>query len=126
VNHRCTSLCTSKCTSRCTSCDDRLPPATPGTSSLRASGTAGRGRDRPGTPCSCRGLPPGSARAVRLIRARNADKISYAYDLGTCWEHEIQLAQTLPCDQGQDYPVCVAHKGDSPVEYWCEDDPEEP
>ena len=34
--------------------------------------------------------------------------------------------QTLPRDPGQDYPVCVAYKGDSPVEYWSEDDPEEP
>ncbi len=29
-------------------------------------------------------------------------------------------------DRDQDYPVCVAYKGDSPVEYWSEDDPEEP
>ena len=36
------------------------------------------------------------------------------------------LEQTLPRDAGQDYPVCVAWRGDSPVEYWSEDDPEEP
>jgi hypothetical protein len=66
--------------------------------------------------------------AIRLrdAMARNAGKISYTYDLGACWEHEIALEQTLPRDRGQDYPVCVAYKGDSPVEYWCEDDPEEP
>jgi hypothetical protein len=29
-------------------------------------------------------------------------------------------------DRGQHYPACVACKGDFPVEYWCEDDPEEP
>jgi len=29
-------------------------------------------------------------------------------------------------DPSQDYPVCVAYKGDSPVEYWSEDDPGEP
>ncbi len=52
-------------------------------------------------------------------------KISYTYDLGACWEHEITLEQTLPRDRGQDYPVCVAYKGNSPVEYWSED-PEEP
>ena len=28
-------------------------------------------------------------------------------------------------DPGQDYPVCVAYQGDSPVGYWSEDDPEE-
>jgi hypothetical protein len=66
--------------------------------------------------------------AIRLrdAMARNAGKIGYTYDLGACWEHEITLEQTLPRDRGQDYPVCVAYKGDSPVEYWCEDDPEEP
>jgi Plasmid pRiA4b ORF-3-like protein len=53
-------------------------------------------------------------------------KISYTYDLGACWEHEITLEQTLTRDPGQDYPVCVAYKGDPAVEYWCEDDPEEP
>ena len=50
--------------------------------------------------------------------ARNAGKISYTYDLGTCWEHEIALEQTLPRDRGQDYAVCVAYTGGSPVEYW--------
>src|SRR6266581_4415713 len=66
--------------------------------------------------------------AIRLrdAMAPNAGKISYTYDLGACWEHEITLEQTLPHDRGQDYPVCVAYKGDSPVEYGCEDDPEEP
>ncbi|MGO9219208.1 MAG: plasmid pRiA4b ORF-3 family protein, partial [Streptosporangiaceae bacterium] len=52
--------------------------------------------------------------------------ISYTYDLGACWEHEIALEQTLPRDRGQDYPVCVAYKGDSPAEYWSGDDPGEP
>ena len=66
--------------------------------------------------------------AIRLrdAMAPNAGKISYTYDLGACWEHEIALEQTLPRDRGQDYPVCVAYNGDSPVEYWCQDDPEEP
>ena len=53
-------------------------------------------------------------------------KISYTYDLGACWEHEIRLEQTLARTPGQDYPVCLAYKGDSPVEYWSEDDPTEP
>jgi hypothetical protein len=66
--------------------------------------------------------------AIRLhdAMAPHSGKISYTYDLGACWEHEITLEQTLPGDRGQDYPVCVAYKGDSPVEYWSEDDPGEP
>jgi hypothetical protein len=49
------------------------------------------------------------------------DKASWAD-----WEHEITLEQTISRDPGQDYPVCVEWRGDSPVEYWSEDDPEEP
>ena len=37
---------------------------------------------------------------------------------------QITLEQTTPRDPGQDYPVCVEWRGDSPVEYWSEDDPE--
>ena len=53
-------------------------------------------------------------------------KITYTYDLGAEWEHEITLEKTLPRDPRQDYAVCLAFRGDSPVEYWSEDDPAEP
>jgi hypothetical protein len=53
-------------------------------------------------------------------------KIGYTYDLGACWEHQIALERIVTRDPDQDYPACVAYKGDSPVEYWSEDDPEEP
>jgi len=52
--------------------------------------------------------------------------IAYTYDLGACWEHEITLEKTLSRDSRQDYPVCVAFRGDSPVEYWDEEESEEP
>ncbi len=48
------------------------------------------------------------------------------YDLGACWEHEITLETTVPRDHSQDYPVCAEFRGDPPVEYWCEEEPEEP
>ncbi len=35
-------------------------------------------------------------------------------------------AESYPQDEDQDYPVCVAFRGDSPVEYWCDEEPEEP
>ena len=63
---------------------------------------------------------------LRDAMARGAGTIRYTCDLGACWEHEITLEQTLARDPGQEYPVCVAYKGDSPVEYWSEDDPGEP
>jgi hypothetical protein len=49
--------------------------------------------------------------------------------------HAVTLARWIgngrrPVTAGQvlrkDYPVCVAFRGDSPVEYWCEEEPEEP
>ncbi len=55
-----------------------------------------------------------------------AGKITYLYDLGDEWRHDITLEQALTRDPGQGYPFCVAFSGDSPVEYWSEDDPVEP
>jgi len=52
-------------------------------------------------------------------------KITYTHDLGDEWRHEITLVKTLARDPGQDYPVCVAFRGDSPVEYWSDEDPAE-
>jgi hypothetical protein len=64
------------------------------------------------------------------VRVRDATsarkKMTYTYDLGTEWRHEITLEKTLARDPGQDYPLCVAFRGDSPVEYWSEDNPAEP
>ena len=69
----------------------------------------------------------GDEQAVRICDVLTPGaKIGYTYDFGADWEHEITLEQTIPRDPGQDYPVCVAWRGDSPVEYWSEDDPEEP
>ena len=61
---------------------------------------------------------------VQDVLARGARKITYTYDLGACWEHEI-TQKTLERDPGRDYPVCAGFKGGSPVEYCSEDEPEE-
>jgi pRiA4b ORF-3-like protein len=59
--------------------------------------------------------------------ARNAGgKVEYTYDFGTCWRHEITLEKTVSREPGRMYPVCVAFKGDQPVEYWSEEDPQDP
>ena len=69
----------------------------------------------------------GDEQAVRIRDVLTPGaKIGYTYDFGAGWEHEITLEQTTPRDRGQDYPVCVAFRGDSPVEYWSEEEPEEP
>jgi len=65
--------------------------------------------------------------SVRIRDAAAAGgKIAYTYDFGTNWEHEITVEKTLPRDHSKDYPVCVAFRFDSPVEYWSEEEPEEP
>ena len=64
---------------------------------------------------------------VRVRDAASArEKITYTYDLGAEWRHAITVEKTLVRDPGQDYPFCVAFRGDSPVEYWSEEDPAEP
>jgi Plasmid pRiA4b ORF-3-like protein len=65
------------------------------------------------------------------LRVRDAlpsgiKKIMYEYDLGESWEHEITLEKILPREPGRQYPVCLDFAGDSPVEYWSEEDAEEP
>jgi len=52
-------------------------------------------------------------------------KIRYTYDFGACWRHEITLEKVVEGTPGQDDPVCIAFKGDSPVEYWSEGDPQD-
>jgi hypothetical protein len=53
-------------------------------------------------------------------------KITYVYDFGADWIHEITRQKLIALEPGQDYPVCVAFGGNSPVEYPSGDEPEEP
>jgi Plasmid pRiA4b ORF-3-like protein len=66
--------------------------------------------------------------AMRVPAALDAGggKISYEYDLGEGWIHEIALQKTVLREPGADYPVCVKYSGDSPVEYPDYDSDEEP
>lgn len=65
-----------------------------------------------------------------VVRLKDAlapgERIGYVYDLGEYWRHEITLERVLALDPDRDYPLCVSYKGDSPVEYWCEDDLSDP
>lgn len=53
-------------------------------------------------------------------------KVLYVYDFGAYWRHEITLEKRADAEAGQAYPVCIAFNGDSPVEYWSEEDPSDP
>ncbi len=57
----------------------------------------------------------------------STQKIRYLYDFGASWYHEISCEKVLDLDVGATYPVCVTGSGDSPIEYWTdEDDDQEP
>jgi len=56
------------------------------------------------------------ARLSRLY-ATGTRKLTYTYDLGACWEHEIALEHLVPIEPGQPTLRCTAHAGDSPLEY---------
>ncbi len=47
---------------------------------------------------------------------RKGSSLSYTYDLGDCWRHEITCQKILAGGPGTAYPVCTAGQGDSPVE----------
>jgi hypothetical protein len=53
-------------------------------------------------------------------------KITYVYDFGADWIHEITRQKVITLKPGQHYPVCVAFSGNSPIEYPSGDEPDEP
>ena len=56
---------------------------------------------------------------LRLTRAfASSSTISYRYDFGDCWDHSIHREHVLDLVDGATYPVCVAGRGDAPVEDW--------
>ena len=64
--------------------------------------------------------------AAAALDDMGADEVFSRYDFGADWEHEIRLEKTVSRDHSQQYPVCVAFNGDSPVEYWEERKREKP
>jgi Plasmid pRiA4b ORF-3-like protein. len=66
--------------------------------------------------------------AVRLrdVFTGATKKIRYEYDFGASWWHEIVLEKIRQREPGTAYPICVAFASDSPVEYWSEEDPQDP
>jgi hypothetical protein len=53
--------------------------------------------------------------------ARTRKPITYVYDLGDHWEHEIVLEKSVDPDPSVTYPLCVDGRGDAPVEDWNEE-----
>jgi hypothetical protein len=57
---------------------------------------------------------------------RRHPKITYVYDLGDWWQHEITLEKILDPDDALTYPACVTGREEAPVEDWNPDYPQDP
>ena len=62
---------------------------------------------------------------LRDVFPSGGPKVTYVYDFGAEWVHEITRQKTITLNPGQVYPVCVAFGGDSPAEYPSENESEE-
>ncbi|MGH3908456.1 MAG: plasmid pRiA4b ORF-3 family protein [Pseudonocardiaceae bacterium] len=51
--------------------------------------------------------------------------ITYLYDFGASWYHEVTCEKVLDLEFGATYPICVTGSGDFPIEYWTEEDDQE-
>ncbi|MBG0814629.1 plasmid pRiA4b ORF-3 family protein [Planomonospora sp. ID82291] len=67
----------------------------------------------------------GDEYACRVNRAMPSprSKMTYVYDLGDCWTHEILLEKV--CGEVA-HPVCAGGRGDNPIEHYDPEYPEEP
>jgi hypothetical protein len=50
-----------------------------------------------------------------LLRPRKT-KLTYIYDFGDCWEHQLTLTQSRPADSSVSYPRYIAGQGATPPE----------
>jgi len=62
----------------------------------------------------------GSSRAAKLrlqdLLGPRKTKLTYIYDFGDCWEHQLTLSQTRPAEPGIGYPRYVAGENAAPPE----------
>lgn len=68
---------------------------------------------RYGSPDLCAGA---ADMALASLRFRRHAKVSYVYDMGDWWEHEIRIEDRLEAEDGRRYPFCVGGHGACPPE----------
>ncbi|MCZ6675959.1 MAG: plasmid pRiA4b ORF-3 family protein [Candidatus Poribacteria bacterium] len=54
--------------------------------------------------------------ALDQVVSRVKQKLTYEYDFGDSWEHELILEKILPPKAGADYPICLTGKRACPPE----------
>jgi hypothetical protein len=69
-----------------------------------------------GTPDGELGFEDEDAIALDEVLSEPGDRITYTYDFGDDWEHDIRLEKVLPPDPGAVVPACLAGKGACPPE----------
>lgn len=85
------------------------------------SGSRLHGAPRYGCPYSETDARADSTR-IDSLRLRLKDQFEYLFDYGDEWWHEIALEDIQPLRTDLKYPIIVASKGDSPVQYPDSDD----
>jgi hypothetical protein len=68
---------------------------------------------RYGSPELCTGSADVTLESLRF---RRHAKLTYVYDMGAWWEHEIRLEDRLEVENGRRYPVCLGGQGACPPE----------
>ena len=61
-------------------------------------------------------MPATGTSSCRRFSAGPGDRLSYTYDFGDDWEHDIVLEETRTAVPEETYPSCVAGKGACPPE----------
>ena len=54
--------------------------------------------------------------AIESFQLSVNDRISYIYDMGDWWEHELRIEKYLNIDNRRNYPVCIGGSGACPPE----------
>jgi Plasmid pRiA4b ORF-3-like protein len=75
-----------------------------------------KGKQRYGVPDPDLGYADDRAARVSQVLPRRGSRLSYTYDVGDWWEHEIVLEESRPADPGEVYPSCTAGGGACPPE----------
>lgn len=52
--------------------------------------------------------------------------MSYVYDPGDSWAHQITVERIIDTDNADEAPTCIGGQGDAPVEDWFPDYGREP
>jgi hypothetical protein len=92
----------------------RHPP--PWSSFCRASRVSRGGRGAPGPPPAPPAGYADETKARLAAGARARTRISYEYDFGDGWEHDLVVEARAVAEAGQVYPACIAGEGGCPPE----------